>query len=188
VADEVGLGKTIETGMVVRKLMARREAQRVLVVCPAGHTKNWRDELNDCFRLHFEILGLGHPLVDAVLAHLKKPAWKGDVADLGSSGNVGMLSVRWLVSAEMDNGRNRHCYVYTQVDRANGLREVAERADLEALLNLAAGWHADRRTPIAIEQPKMLAEASLNDWLSRRRAELDGLGGFRVELVGLSFA
>jgi SNF2 family DNA or RNA helicase len=58
VADEVGLGKTIETGMIIRELTARGEAERVLVVCPAGLTKNWQDELEGCFRLHFEIPGL----------------------------------------------------------------------------------------------------------------------------------
>jgi len=57
VADEVGLGKTIETGMIVRELTARGEAGRVLIVCPAGLTKNWQGELKDCFRLDFDILG-----------------------------------------------------------------------------------------------------------------------------------
>jgi superfamily II DNA or RNA helicase len=57
VADEVGLGKTIESGMVIRELVARGEAERVLIVCPAGLIRNWRDELRDCFRLQFEILG-----------------------------------------------------------------------------------------------------------------------------------
>jgi superfamily II DNA or RNA helicase len=57
IADEVGLGKTIETGMIVRELVARIEADRVLIICPAGLIRNWRDELRDCFRLHFEVLG-----------------------------------------------------------------------------------------------------------------------------------
>jgi len=57
VADEVGLGKTIETGMIVRELFARGDAERILVICPAGLIRNWRDELRDCFRLHFDILG-----------------------------------------------------------------------------------------------------------------------------------
>jgi len=57
IADEVGLGKTIETGMIVRELVARGEASRVLVICPAGLIRNWRDELRDCFRLRFEVLG-----------------------------------------------------------------------------------------------------------------------------------
>src|SRR6266571_221000 len=57
IADEVGLGKTIETGMIIRELVARGEAHRVLILCPAGLIRNWRDELRDCFRLHFAVLG-----------------------------------------------------------------------------------------------------------------------------------
>lgn len=58
IADEVGLGKTIETGMVIRELVARGDADRILIICPAGLTKNWQNELRDCFRLHFDILGI----------------------------------------------------------------------------------------------------------------------------------
>ena len=56
IADEVGLGKTIETGMLLRELMARGKAERVLIITPAGLTRNWKNELEECFRLHFEIL------------------------------------------------------------------------------------------------------------------------------------
>jgi len=58
IADEVGLGKTIETGMVIRELIARGEATRVLILCPAGLIKNWQNELRGCFRLEFEVLGI----------------------------------------------------------------------------------------------------------------------------------
>ena len=58
IADEVGLGKTIETGMIIRELIARGEATRVLILCPAGLIKNWQNELRDCFRLEFEVLGI----------------------------------------------------------------------------------------------------------------------------------
>jgi len=58
IADEVGLGKTIETGMTIRELVARGEAARILIVCPAGLIRNWQQELLDCFRLRFEVLGL----------------------------------------------------------------------------------------------------------------------------------
>lgn len=57
IADEVGLGKTIETGMLIRELIARGDAERILVVTPAGLVENWRRELEGCFRLHFDILG-----------------------------------------------------------------------------------------------------------------------------------
>lgn len=58
IADDVGLGKTIETGMVIRELVTRGQAQRILVVCPAGLIKNWQRELRECFRLHLDVLGL----------------------------------------------------------------------------------------------------------------------------------
>ena len=58
IADEVGLGKTIETGMIIRELVSRKEAERILIIAPAGLIKNWQDELRDAFRLHFDVLGL----------------------------------------------------------------------------------------------------------------------------------
>lgn len=58
IADEVGLGKTIETGMIIRELIARGEARRILILCPAGLIKNWQNELRGSFRLEFEVLGI----------------------------------------------------------------------------------------------------------------------------------
>ncbi len=57
IADEVGLGKTIETGMVIREMHARGEGNRVLVICPAGLTDNWQREMRDCFRMFFDVFG-----------------------------------------------------------------------------------------------------------------------------------
>lgn len=58
VADEVGLGKTIELGMIIKELISRGEVNRILIVTPAGLVKNWQIELRDAFRLSFEILGI----------------------------------------------------------------------------------------------------------------------------------
>ena len=56
IADEVGLGKTIEAGLILTELKARHTVQRVLVVCPAGLTGKWRLELKQRFGEDFEIL------------------------------------------------------------------------------------------------------------------------------------
>ena len=56
VADDVGLGKTIEAGLVIQELLLRHRARRVLVVCPASLTLKWRDEMRDKFGLAFTIL------------------------------------------------------------------------------------------------------------------------------------
>lgn len=57
VADEVGLGKTIETALVLRELASRGELNRALMVVPAGLVNNWHRELNEVFNLNFEIFG-----------------------------------------------------------------------------------------------------------------------------------
>ncbi|MFQ6852347.1 DISARM system SNF2-like helicase DrmD [Streptomyces sp. 35M1] len=56
IADDVGLGKTIEAGLVMQELMLRHRARTMLIVCPAGLTLQWQDEMRDKFGLDFRIL------------------------------------------------------------------------------------------------------------------------------------
>lgn len=56
-ADGVGLGKTIEAGLIVAELIARRRAHRVLIISPAGPLlQQWHDEMRQRFGLRFEAL------------------------------------------------------------------------------------------------------------------------------------
>jgi len=55
IADEVGLGKTIEAGLILTELEARDELDKVLVVCPSRLRDKWREELNRKFNQDFEI-------------------------------------------------------------------------------------------------------------------------------------
>jgi SNF2 family DNA or RNA helicase len=57
IADDVGLGKTIEAGLAMLELMARGRVRRVLVVVPPGLMEQWRQELYDKFGLEFRIIG-----------------------------------------------------------------------------------------------------------------------------------
>ncbi len=57
IADSVGLGKTIETALVLRELASRGELTRALMVVPAGLVNNWQRELNETFNLDFEVFG-----------------------------------------------------------------------------------------------------------------------------------
>jgi superfamily II DNA or RNA helicase len=56
IADEVGLGKTIEAGLILRELRARETVRHVLVVCPANLTVKWQMELRRRFDEDFRIL------------------------------------------------------------------------------------------------------------------------------------
>lgn len=56
IADDVGLGKTIEAGLVVQELILRHRIRTVLVVCPAALQIQWRDQMRDKFGLEFRIV------------------------------------------------------------------------------------------------------------------------------------
>jgi len=56
IADDVGLGKTIEAGMVALELIIRHRARRILVVCPSALQIQWRDQMRDKFGLDFRIV------------------------------------------------------------------------------------------------------------------------------------
>ena len=57
IADEVGLGKTIESALIWLELQARRQAKRLLVVCPKILADKWRDELRTKFLLDARVVG-----------------------------------------------------------------------------------------------------------------------------------
>ncbi|CAL8472423.1 DEAD/DEAH box helicase [Caballeronia sp. S22] len=64
IADEVGLGKTIETALILRELASRGELTRALMVVPAGLVNNWHRELNEVFNLDFEVFGSEGDITD----------------------------------------------------------------------------------------------------------------------------
>jgi len=55
IADDVGLGKTVEAGLVLQELYLRQRVDFVLIICPAAICLQWRDEMEKRFGLHFEI-------------------------------------------------------------------------------------------------------------------------------------
>jgi len=53
VADDVGLGKTVEAGMVLSALMSRRDMRRILIICPASLAEQWQERMLSMFDLRF---------------------------------------------------------------------------------------------------------------------------------------
>ena len=56
IADDVGLGKTIEAGLIARELLLRKKAREIIVSCPPSMLYQWKDELESRFGLTFEVL------------------------------------------------------------------------------------------------------------------------------------
>ena len=76
IADEVGLGKTIEAGLVLIEQRARRALRRVLVVCPAALCLKWREEMWHRFDEEFKIIGAAE-----FREQLQRLAQQGDLGE-----------------------------------------------------------------------------------------------------------
>lgn len=55
-ADDVGLGKTIEAGLILQELILRRRIRRVLVICPASLRNQWQQEMHEKFSLSLDVV------------------------------------------------------------------------------------------------------------------------------------
>ncbi len=56
IADDVGLGKTIEAGLVMQEMLARRRIRRIMIICPASLQQQWKDEMEEKFQLEFHLI------------------------------------------------------------------------------------------------------------------------------------
>lgn len=92
IADDVGLGKTIEAGLVIQELLLRHRARKVLVVCPASLQEKWRMEMLEKFGLEFRIVDTEY------VKQLRRQ--RGIHANPWSSFSRLITSVDWLKTGE----------------------------------------------------------------------------------------
>ena len=71
IADEVGLGKTIQAGMLLRQAWLAGRAKRILILAPKAVLKQWQIELREKFNLNWPIYE------DGKLIQYPSPAWRG---------------------------------------------------------------------------------------------------------------
>ena len=55
IADSVGLGKTIEAGLILREMLMRQKVRRIVICCPPSVVRQWKDEMEQRFGLTFVI-------------------------------------------------------------------------------------------------------------------------------------
>ncbi len=87
IADEVGLGKTIEAGLIFTEMQARQVMKRILVVCPANLTDKWHLELKRRFGNDFRILN-----AKEMLRFLRD--YEEDAQDTTLEGIISLESIR----------------------------------------------------------------------------------------------
>lgn len=60
IADDVGLGKTIEAGLIVREMLLRQKVKRIVVAAPPSVVRQWQDEMQERFGLSFTVIDRGY--------------------------------------------------------------------------------------------------------------------------------
>jgi superfamily II DNA or RNA helicase len=118
IADDVGAGKTVEAGLVLRELLLRRRIDLVLVAAPAGMVRQWQDELEAKFGLSFTVIDRDY------LATLRR--------DRGYSANPWSFGSRFIISHSLMPDET-----YT-----GGLRDLLGNFRPRALLILDEAHHA----------------------------------------------
>lgn len=118
IADDVGLGKTIEAGLIVRELLLRRRANFVVVAAPPSMVPQWKSELENRFGLSFQIIDRDF------ISNLRK--------ERGYSINPWSTNTRFLISQKLliDEG-----YI-------SGLRDYLTQNKMGSLLILDEAHHA----------------------------------------------
>jgi superfamily II DNA or RNA helicase len=118
IADDVGLGKTVEAGLVVREMLLRRRIDFIAVAAPASMTIQWRDELENKFGLAFTTIDREH------VAEIRRIR--------GFSANPWRTGSRFIISHSL----------LTEETYAAGLRDVLGEFRPRALLILDEAHHA----------------------------------------------
>lgn len=121
IADEVGLGKTIEAGLIWTELEARRAADRMLIVCPSVLVAKWRREMEE--RFNFEVAELD----SGKLKEFEERALNGRLPSRGAY--VGSLERlrKWEALGLMAELRVQFDLVI--VDEAHYMRNVGTRSN-----------------------------------------------------------
>lgn len=128
--DEVGLGKTIEAGLILKELRARGAAQRALIVVPPNLVRQWQFELKTKFNETFSVLN-----TETVRFHERMTAAKGNpFADFDSV----IVSSRWITSKRWATLVRQVDWDLVVVDEAHHARarRAGNRIDTTALYRL----------------------------------------------------
>lgn len=170
VADDVGIGKTVEAGLIARELLDRGEIRRLAVLCPPHLCDQWRDELAAKFGLQSEIVRTG------TAARLERGLPQGQsVFDVHP---VTVVSLDYIKSDRRRDEFVRACPEFVIVEEAHA--SVGTGAETQnqrlAVLRALAG-RADRHMVFLTATPHSGDEAAFHNLLGLLHPDFRALHG-----------
>lgn len=131
VADDVGIGKTIEAGLIARELLDRGEIQRLAVLCPPPLAEQWQSELRDKFHIEAELV------LASTAARLERNLSLGE--SLFERYPFVIVSMDYIKSDRRREEFKRACPEFIIVDEAHTCAYGAERSGRHQRFEMVRG-------------------------------------------------
>lgn len=186
IADDVGIGKTIEAGLIARELLDRGEITRLAVLCPPPLAEQWQSELRDKFHIEAELV------LASTAARLEKNLALNE--SLFDRHPYVIVSMDYIKSDKRRDEFKRACPEFVIVDEAHTCAFGAERGGRHQRYELLRGLAEDPNRHILLvtatpHSGKEQAFRSLLAFLNHEFSDLpEDLGGeanlkYRKELA-----
>ena len=191
-ADEVGLGKTIEAGLIMKELLLREEINSILIVAPKSLLSQWKSEMNEKFGETFLIANkpgeranlktgnrilCSHTLLPRKFEEISKRAWDLVVVDeahaFRNTHSKGRNSLSEL--------RKNHLLLLTATPLCNKLTDLFSIVDLiqpgmlDSERAFISRYAEDARSRVLREGEAYLLRQNLQDVMCRTRREQTGI-------------
>ena len=186
IADDVGIGKTVEAGVIVRELLDRGEVRRLAVLCPPHLAEQWQSELSEKFHIDAELVlsstvtrlergtAVGqslfdlHPFVIVSTEYIKSPRRREEFIRVCPE--LVIIDEAHTCAFSPENRGGRHL-------RHQLLRELAAKADRHLILVTATPHSGDEgafRSLLGLLRPDFLnlPEEVAQHLVQRRRGDI----------------
>ena len=169
VADDVGIGKTIEAGLVARELLDRGEISRLAVLCPPPLAKQWQAELRDKFHIEAELV------LPSTAARLERNLALGE--SLFERHPFVIVSMDYIKSDRRREEFKRACPEFVIVDEAHTCAYGAERSGRHQRFEMVKGLaqNSGRHIVLVTATPHSGNEEAFRSLLSCLDKEFDDL-------------
>jgi len=169
VADDVGIGKTIEAGLIARELLDRGEIERLAVLCPPPLAEQWQAELRDKFHIEAELV------LSSTAARLERNLGLGE--SLFERNPFVIVSMDYIKSDRRREEFKRACPEFVIVDEAHTCAYGVERGGRHQRHDLIKGLAEDpnRHMVLVTATPHSGKEDSFRSLLTFLDKEFDDL-------------
>ncbi len=170
IADDVGVGKTIEAGLIARELLDRGEIRRLVVLCPPYLCDQWQRELAEKFHIEAVVVRSG------TVARLERALPRQDLSIFEYYPHL-IVSVDFAKSERRRHAFELHCPEFVIVDEVHGCARPAGRSKVqqqryELLSRLAQ--KPDRHLVLLTATPHSGVEESFRSLLGLLRPQFEG--------------